>query len=395
MKAIISLNAGSSSIKFALYHLADGEPVQAAAGKLEGIGTAPHLIARASDGTVLIERRWPDGAALTHEALLGELCSWAMAHLDPHAVIGIGHRVVHGGAEYAAPVLVDDEVLAKLEALCPLAPLHQPHNLAAIRAIRALLPDVAQVACFDTAFHHTMAPVATRLALPRALSDKGIRRYGFHGLSYAYILRALRGIDAKLAQGRVLVAHLGSGASLCAMRDGRSIDTTMGFTALDGLVMGTRCGTLDPGVVLHLIEQEGMSAGAVETMLYTESGLLGVSGLSGDMRALHESASPHAAEAIESFVWRAAREIGALVSSMGGVDGIVFTAGIGENDPIIRAAIAARLGWLGLALDEAANAVNAAVISAADSAIVARVIPTDEERMIALATLAILPPAQG
>lgn len=395
MKAIISLNAGSSSIKFALYRLVDGQPVQAAAGKLEGIGSAPHLIARAHDRTVLIERRWADGAALTHEALLGELCSWAMAHLDPHAVIGIGHRVVHGGAEYAAPVLVDDAVMARLEALCPLAPLHQPHNLAAIRALRAMLPDVAQVACFDTAFHHTMPPVATRLALPRALSDKGIRRYGFHGLSYAYILRALREIDAKLAQGRVVVAHLGSGASLCAMHNGRSIDTTMGFTALDGLVMGTRCGTLDPGVVLHLIEQEGMSASAVETLLYCESGLLGVSGLSGDMRALHDSASPHAAEAIESFVWRAAREIGALVSSMGGVDGIVFTAGIGENDPVIRAAIAARLGWLGLALDEAANAANAAVISAADSAIVARVIPTDEERMIALATLAILPPAQG
>ena len=395
MKAIISLNAGSSSIKFGLYRVVHGEPEQAAGGKLEGIGTAPHLIARAHDGTVLIERHWADGAALTHEELLGELCSWAMAHLDPHAIIGIGHRVVHGGGDYAAPVLVEDAVMAGLEALCPLAPLHQPHNLAAIRALRASLPDIPQVACFDTAFHHTMAPVATRLALPRALSDKGIRRYGFHGLSYAYILRALREIDAKLAQGRVLVAHLGSGASLCAMHDGRSIDTTMGFTALDGLVMGTRCGALDPGVVLHLIEREGMSASAVETMLYCESGLLGVSGLSGDMRALHDSASPQAAEAIELFVWRAAREIGALVSSMGGVDGIVFTAGIGENDPAIRAAIAARLGWLGLRFDEAANAANAPLISAADSALVARVIPTDEERMIALATLALLHPEQG
>ena len=408
-RVIISLNAGSSSIKFALYRLEErrleenwleedwledwaeaGEPVQAAGGVLEGIGTAPRLRLAVAGGVAPIAREWPDGAALTHEDLLAELCDEVLGHLDVAAIAGIGHRVVHGGGEFDAPVRLDDAVMARLEALCPLAPLHQPHNLAAIRAIRALLPGVPQVACFDTAFHHGMPAVATRLALPRALTDKGIRRYGFHGLSYAYILRCLRAVDGDLARGRVIVAHLGSGASLCAMADGRSIDTTMSFTALDGLMMGTRCGALDPGVVLHLITQEGMSAAQVEHLLYSESGLRGVSGISGDMRVLHASASPAAAEAVELFVWRVAREIGALASSLGGVDGIVFTAGIGENDPVIRAAIGERLGWLGLRMDAAANAVNAPLISAAGSAVVLRVIPTDEERMIALATLATL-----
>jgi len=389
-RAIISLNSGSSSIKFGLYTLESDGPRYAAGGKLEGIGIEPRLSIRAEDGTLLAERIWTDGAALTHAQLLDDLYGWADAHLLHHEIVAVGHRVVHGGGRFAAPVLVDDAVLAALEAFCPLAPLHQPHNLAAIRAIAAMAPNLPQIACFDTGFHATMPAVATRLALPRALTDKGIRRYGFHGLSYEYIARRLAELDPTLAKGRVIAAHLGNGASLCAMQDGRSVDTTMGFTALDGLVMGTRSGTLDPGIVLHLQQQEGMSAAEVESLLYRQSGLLGVSGVSSDMRRLHASDDPHAAEAIELFVWRAAREAGALVSALGGLDGIVFTAGIGENDPEIRAAIGARLAWTGLVIDEAANRAGAPVISAPGSRVTARVVPTDEERMIALHSAALL-----
>lgn len=389
-QAIISLNSGSSSIKFGLFTLEGGMPVHAAGGKLEKIGIAPQLTIRDCEGSIIAEKQWPQGASLTHQALLDDLYDWAGSHLAGHEIIAVGHRVVHGGADFAAPVRVDAAILARLEALCPLAPLHQPHNLAAIRAIAALSPDLPQIACFDTAFHHAMEPVATRLALPRAMSDKGIRRYGFHGLSYDYIARRLREIDPELASGRVIAGHLGNGASLCAIQEGRSVDTTMGFTALDGLMMGTRSGALDPGVVIHLMKQEGMSADEIETLLYRESGLLGVSGISSDMRTLHESDDPRAAEAIALFVWRAAREAGALISSMGGIDGIVFTAGIGENDPVIRAAIAARLAWTGLEIDEAANRANAPLISTPGSRVTARVIPTDEEQMIALHTLATL-----
>ena len=390
-QAIVSLNAGSSSIKFALFTLGPGGPEHAGAGKLEGIGTAPHLVARDADGAVLIDRNWDGGARLTHEALLQELVSWATLHLPEHEIIAVGHRVVHGGMMFARPLLVDDALLAALDALCPLAPLHQPHNLAAIRAIRALMPTLPQVACFDTAFHHERTDTAMRFALPRVLHDKGIRRYGFHGLSYEYIARTLREIDPALAGGRVIVAHLGNGASLCAMHDGKSVDTTMSFTALDGLMMGTRCGDIDPGVLLHLLTQQGMSAVEIETLLYQQSGLLGVSGVSSDMRALHQSGNPHAAEAIDLFTWVAAREAGALVSSLGGIDGIVFTAGIGENDPVVRASICERLAWTGLTIDRDLNARNAPVINQSDSRIVARVIPTDEERMIAVHTLGILP----
>lgn len=394
-RAVVSLNSGSSSIKFALFRLGPDGPEHAAAGKLEGIGTAPHLVARGDDGTVLVDRGWDDGAGLTHDALLHDLFAWARDHLGDHEIIAVGHRVVHGGSEFFKPMRVDDALLQALDALCPLAPLHQPHNLAAIRAIRALAPELQQVACFDTAFHHELPEVATRFGLPRALHDKGIRRYGFHGLSYEYIARALREADPVLSSGRVIAAHLGNGASLCALRDGHSIDTTMGFTALDGLMMGTRCGTIDPGAVIHLQTQEGMAASAVEALLYNQSGLLGVSGISSDMRALHKSDDPHASEAIELFTWRAAREASALLLSLGGLDGLVFTAGIGENDPVIRAATCDRLAWLGIAIDPAANAGNAPIISTADSLIAVRVIPTDEERMIAIHTLAALPSAGG
>jgi acetate kinase len=319
-----------------------------------------------------------------------DLYQWADARLPHHEIVAVGHRVVHGGGQYSTPIRIDQAVLEALETLCSLAPLHQPHNLAAIRAIANLAPQLPQIACFDTAFHHAMPVLATRLALPRALTDKGIRRYGFHGLSYEYIARRLAEIDPVLGKGRVIAAHLGNGASMCAMHGGQSIDTTMGFTALDGLMMGTRSGALDPGVVIHLQHQMGMSVKEVETLLYEQSGLLGVSGISSDMRALHTSIDPHAAEAIDLFIWRAAREAGALISSLGGLDGIIFTAGIGENDPLIRSAFCARLGWMGLVLDENANRDNASLISTSDSAVTIRVIPTDEERMIALHVLNVL-----
>jgi acetate kinase len=337
-----------------------------AGGKIEGIGTAPHLAAKADDGSLAVDRRWTDGAGLSHEELLAELIDWAVDHLKGHEVVGIGHRVVHGGRQFAAPVRIDEDVLTKLESLSALAPLHQPHNLAAIRAMAKLAPDVPQVATFDTAFHRGRADETKRFALPRAMYDRGIRRYGFHGLSYAWIARELARVAPTLAAGRVVVAHLGNGASLCAMHGGKSVDTTMGFTALDGLVMGTRCGTLDAGLVLHLIRHEGMDPADVETLFYQRSGLLGVSGISSDMRTLHESdALPRKRRSPCSRP--GPREIAALATSMGGLDGVVFTAGIGENDPVIRAMIAKRLEFIGLAIDETANAANARDIHASEA----------------------------
>lgn len=389
-RAVVSLNSGSSSIKFALFTLNDQGPQSEMAGKIEGIGTAPRLAAHDSDGRPLVERSWAYEVGLTHEALLERLFDLAAEHLAGRELAGVGHRVVHGGIHFAEPIRVDDALLDALERLCPLAPLHQPHNLVAIRTLAALAPELPQIACFDTAFHHRRPEIATRFALPRALHDKGIRRYGFHGLSYEYVARRLSETDPELASGRVIAAHLGNGASLCAMRDGRCVDTTMGFTALDGLMMGTRSGAIDPGVLLHLLREEAMTAAEVETLLYKQSGLLGVSGVSSDMRALHASNDPRAAEAIALFVWRAAREAGALVASLEGLDGLVFTAGIGENDPAIRAAICARLAWLGIELDQDANLRHAPRISTPDSRITVRVIPTDEERMIAIHTLSTL-----
>lgn len=392
MRAVVSLNSGSSSIKFSLFTIDEQGALRlSAGGKIEKIGIAPALKATSSDGMSLLERDWPDGAGLSHAALLADLFAWAGEHpLEGREIVAIGHRVVHGGAEFAAPRRVDPDLLDRLDALCPLAPLHQPHNLAAIRAIAKLRPDLPQVACFDTAFHHDRPPVATRFAIPRGLHDKGVRRYGFHGLSYEYVAGRLSEIDPDLAAGRVIAAHLGNGASLCAMQGGRSIDTTMGFTALDGLVMGTRCGSIDPGAVLHFQTQLGMSTAEVEELLYKKSGLLGVSGISSDMRALVASAAPEAQEAVELFSWRVAREIGALAASLGGLDGLVFTAGIGENGAEIRSRICRRLEWFGLEIDELANAGNGPRISMPDSRIETWVIPTDEERMIALHTLNVL-----
>jgi acetate kinase len=385
--AILSINSGSSSIKFGLFETAGGQLGQVASGKLEKIGIAPRLAIRDRGGQTLAAREWPNGAHLTHEALLEDLFGWAKDHLPHKAIAAIGHRVVHGGSDFTAPVLVDAAILERLEDLRALAPLHQPHNLSAIRAIASLAPGLPQVACFDTAFHAAMPGVATRLPLPRKYGEQGIRRYGFHGLSYEYIAQALHERHPGLASGRVIAAHLGNGASLCAMQGGRSVDTTMGFTALDGLVMGTRSGALDPGVVLHMVQHMGLSAAEAEAMLYRDSGLLGISGLSSDVRTLHASADPHAAEALESFAWSAARQAAGLCASLGGLDALVFTAGIGENDAAMRAAILGRLDWLGIAVDDEANARNAEVITTPESGVAGLVIPTDEEAMIARHTL--------
>ncbi len=381
--AILVVNAGSSSIKFSGYTATDEqEPTLLFKGQIEGIGSAPHMAAKDANGTTIAEKRWPNGAKADHEALFDGLFGWMEAHLGGRKLGAVGHRVLHGGIAFAAPTRIDAAVLATLQSLCPLAPLHQPHNLAAIRAIAALSPSLPQVACFDTAFHHDQAPVVQRFALPRELHEAGIRRYGFHGLSYDYIASVLRERAPAIASGRVVVAHLGAGASLCAMLDGKSVDTTMGFTALDGLPMGTRCGALDPGVILYLVRERGMDADRVEELLYHRSGLLGVSGLSSDMRELLGSHDHHAMEAVDLFVYRIARELGALVATLGGLDGLVFTAGIGEHAPEIRRLVCERSRWLGITLDPGANERGDGCVSAAASRVSVWAIPTDEERMI-------------
>lgn len=394
--AILSINAGSSSLKFALHAVADGtSPEKIAAGKIEGIGRAPHFVAHDRVGRIIAERRWEAREQLPHEALLDSLLAWIEDHAGADLLIGIGHRVVHGGVEFAAPALLTEAMLRKLDALSPLAPLHQPHNLAAIRAGMTMRPRLPHVACFDTAFHQGQPAVATRFAIPRALERDGIRRYGFHGLSYEYVSRRLADIDPRLAAGRVIAAHLGNGASLCGLVNGRSVDTSMGFTALDGLMMGTRCGAIDPGVILYLEQEKGLSPADVQRMLYEESGLLGVSGISADMRDLLDSAQDAAREAIDLFVYRIVREAGALASVMGGLDGLVFTGGIGENAAEVRALVCRRLAWLGLTLDEQANRQGAATISAADSRVRVHIVPTDEERMIAIHTLELVGHIKG
>ncbi|MGE0311729.1 MAG: acetate/propionate family kinase [Lautropia sp.] len=388
MQAILVLNAGSSSIKFAAYEHAapTREPVLLARGRIAKAGLETEMLVRRADGEVLEQSRAPGGARFDHDRAMARLFDWLAAHRVGLVLAAIGHRVVHGGSRYRAPVRVDDAVLSDLDALAPLAPLHQPHNLAPIRHLRARLPDVPQVACFDTAFHATQPAVATRIALPREVTDAGVRRYGFHGLSYEYIASRLPAVLGDAACGRVVVAHLGNGASLCAMRDGRSVGSSMGFSALDGLVMGTRSGALDPGVVLYLIEQRGMSAAEVGTMLYERSGLLGVSGIGSDMRVLLASADAHAKEAVELFVYRLVGEIGRSIATMGGIDSLVFTAGIGENSAEIRTRVCASFDWCGVAIDPDANARNASTIHAAGSRVRVAVVPTDEERMIAIHT---------
>jgi acetate kinase len=388
--AILVVNAGSSSLKFKAY--APGPEGGLAAigdGQFEELATAPRLRARAG-GAVIAERAWPAGERLDHAEAVAELARIAPALLGGRNLAAIGHRVVHGGTRFDSPVRIDDRVLDALEALVPLAPLHQPHNLAPIRAWRAARPELPQVACFDTAFHRVQPTIAQSFALPERFARDGVRRYGFHGLSYAYVAGRLPVLDPALADARIVVAHLGNGASLCAMRGGRSVASTMGFTALDGLMMGTRCGAIDPGVLIHLIDRYAMGPRDLERLLYRESGLLGVSGISSDMRALRASADPRARQAIDLFVYRAGREIGSLAAALGGLDALVFTAGIGENDAATRAEICAMSGWLGVELDQAANRAGGPRISAASARVSAWVVPTDEESMIAAGTRAIL-----
>jgi acetate kinase len=392
--AILTLNAGSSSLKFSLYEWQGKDALTLCLhGQIEGIGSDPHLIVRDSNGKALTEQRWGKGDTITHETFLSHLLDWVNDHLGKDKMIAVGHRVVHGGPIFDSPVIITPEVVEALEGLSPLAPLHQPHNIAAIRAVSVVRPGLQQIACFDTAFHHGNPPVVTRIALPAALREEGVRRYGFHGLSYEYIARRLRQEIPELATGRIVIAHLGSGASLCALRDGRSIDTTMGFTALDGLIMGTRCGALDPGVLLYLMQHHGMGAAQIEALLYHESGLQGLAG-SSDMRKLIASADTAAAEAVESFVFSIARWTGAMTATLGGLDGFVFTAGIGENSAPVRSRVATRLAWLGILLDETANQKGYGRISAPGSTVDVWVIPTDEEAMIARHVQEALAPAR-
>ena len=389
---ILTLNAGSSSLKFALFEIDPNSGLHSGpSGEIEDIGASAHLVARKADGCVIEDKRWP-GAGPDYAQLIESVIAWAEEQLGGNSLIAVGHRVVHGGPDHDRPQTVTPDLLAALDRLVPLAPLHEPHNIAPMRAIAQTRPDLPQIACFDTAFHHDMPRLATRLAIPLRYETEGIRRYGFHGLSYEYIAGKLRELAPALSKGRVIVAHLGNGASLCAMKDGRSIDTTMGFSALDGLMMGTRCGNLDPGVVLYLLQQHGMTPEAVEKLLYAQSGLLGVSGISGDMRALLASSDLRAREAIALFVFRMAREIGALTGSLGGLDGLVFTAGIGEHAPAIRAMVCERLAWLGARIDPIANTRNDFSIGAPDSRVAIHVIPTNEELMIARHTLETIAP---
>ncbi len=380
---VLVLNAGSSSLKFALYASAGTLAWQAVArGQIEGIGTTPRMSATAADGSLLPV---PERATTLVDgpAALALLAEWLTETFAGARIVGVGHRVVHGGPDHGSPVVVTPAILDELRKLEPLAPLHQPYNLGAIDAVAQRLPGVPQVACFDTSFHRGQPAVAQLVPLPVELRRGGLQRYGFHGLSYEYIASVLPDIAPTVAFGRVIVAHLGSGASLCALHDRRSVDSSLGFTALDGLCMGTRPGALDPGVVLYLFQGLGMSAQAVETVLYKRSGLLGISGISNDMRDLLASDAASARLAIDYFVYRAAREIGALAAVLGGLDAIVFTAGIGEHSAEVRRRICEASAWLGLQLDRAANDAHATCISAPGSQVSAWMIPTNEELMIA------------
>ncbi|MFL6690194.1 MAG: acetate/propionate family kinase [Alphaproteobacteria bacterium] len=386
-KCIAVINAGSSSIKFALYEV--GSEALLFRGKVEQIGVSPHLQVADASGARVAERRWP-AKGFDHRAATQEILETGRSLIEYEPVAAVGHRVVHGGTKYALPTRIDRSVIADLGELVPLAPLHQPHNLAPIEAIADAAPQVPQVACFDTAFHRSQPEIAQLFALPRELTKSGIRRYGFHGLSYEYVTSRLPEIAPELADARIVIAHLGNGASLCAVHGGRSVATTMGFTAVDGLVMGTRCGTIDPGVLLYLMDSHRMDARAVEKLIYRQSGLLGVSGISSDMRELRASSDPAAAEAIALFVYRIVREVGSLTAALGGVDALIFTGGIGENDAAIRAEVAKGCRWLGVELDKARNARCEGRISVDTSRISALVVPTDEERMIARQTSAVL-----
>jgi acetate kinase len=389
--ALLILNAGSSTLKFSVFAVRpDGQLDARLGGTVDRIGDAPRLVLRRPGGGPEAERRLSADEAGNH----GEALALVERSLEQEEggvrLVGVGHRVVHGGTRYDRPVRIDAKVLAELERLVPLAPLHQPHHVAAIRAVAEAHPELPQVACFDTAFHRRQPELAQAFGLPAEIAGEGVRRYGFHGLSYEYVSLRLRDMAPDLARGRVVIAHLGNGASMCAVEDGRSIATTMGLTALDGLVMGTRCGAIDPGVLLYLMSEHHMDADALTDLLYERSGLLGVSGISADMRELLASDAPSARRAVDLFVYRAGRELGSLAAALGGLDGLVFTGGIGENAASIRARIGRDARWLGLALDEAANEAGGPRISRDASRVQTWVVPTDENRMIARHTRQLL-----
>ncbi|MDR3568646.1 MAG: acetate/propionate family kinase [Syntrophobacteraceae bacterium] len=388
--AIIVLNAGSSSLKFSVFIMGERGLELHLNGQIGGLFTKPRFEARRA-GIVIDSRDWSESEHIGHKEAIEFLFQWGtQGPMEGHRAAAVGHRVVHGGLEFADAVRIDDEVIGKLEKLVSLAPLHQPYNLAAIRASADFRPDLLQVACFDTSFHRTIPAVAQAFAIPRSYSEEGVRRYGFHGLSFEYINSVLPQFDAVAATGGIIVAHLGNGAGMCAIKDGKSIASTTGFSALDGLPMGTRCGALDPGVLLYLMDNHQLDARALEELIYKKSGLLGFSGISSDMRVLLSSRDPRASEAVDLFVYRIVREMGSLAAALGGLDALVFTGGVGENSAVIRSRVCRDSGWLGIFLDEEANNRGGPKKSRADSRVSVWVIPTNEELMIARHTLLLM-----
>ena len=388
VRQVAVMNAGSSSIKFAVFE-DDADQTLRFRGQVEKIGVAPRMAVTGPGGDMLFENEW-GAKELDHRSATKVILQTTIGLLGGEAVEGIGHRVVHGGTMFTEPTPVTKSVIDKLKSLVPLAPLHQPHNLAPIEAIMSEAPHIPQVACFDTAFHQTQPHLAQAFALPREITDAGVRRYGFHGLSYEFVSGRLRDVAPEHADKRIIIAHLGNGASICALHQGRSVATTMGFTAVEGLMMGTRCGSVDPGVLIYLMDEKKLNARGLEDLIYKKSGLLGVSGISSDMRTLRESSDPRAREAIDLFIYRIVREIGSLAAALGGVDGIVFTGGIGERDARTRREVIAGCEWLGAAIDEQANSTAERRIDSSTSTIPVWVLPTDEERVIARHTAALL-----
>ncbi|HMG32901.1 MAG TPA: acetate/propionate family kinase [Blastocatellia bacterium] len=381
--AIAVVNAGSSSIKFSLFVTGSNDLTLELHGQIEGVYTTPHFIAKRHDGTTAAEKSWPEGLKLGHDGALDYLIAYLRSELAHEHLTGVGHRIVHGGLDFKGPVRIDARAVKGIEKLVPLAPLHQPHNLAPIRRLLDRAPNLPQVACFDTSFHATNPDLAQRFALPEQFHQAGVRRYGFHGLSCEYIASVLPEFDSQAASGKTIILHLGNGASMCAIEGGRSVTSTMGFTAVEGLPMGTRSGSLDPGVTLHLMDHHGMDARAIEKLLYNESGMLGVSGISSDMRTLLASSDPRAKLAIDLYCYRIRRELGSLVAALGGLDAIVFTGGIGENAAAIRERVCRDAAWLGVEFDPDANAAGGPRISVPGARVSAWRIPTNEELMIA------------
>ena len=387
---ILVLNAGSSSIKFRVFDASTGEPQLRLYGQAEGLYTAPRFAASDATGAEIERKEWEEGAEVGHQGAIEYIAQFLRALGEGHRLVAVGHRVVHGGLAFSRAVEVTPAVIDTLEKLAPLAPLHQPHNLAPIRILASSQPGLPQVACFDTAFHRTQPEVAQAFALPASITERGVRRYGFHGLSYEYVASVLPDFAAKAAGGKTVVAHLGNGSSMCAIQAGKSVASTMGFTAVDGLPMGTRCGSLDPGVILYLMDEMKMDARAIENLIYKQSGLLGVSGVSSDMRALLGSDEPRARFAVALFTYRIGRELGSLAAAMQGIDALVFTAGIGEHSPFVRDRVCRGAAWLGVELDPVANEAGGPRISTPASKVPVWVIPTNEELMIARQTSSVI-----